>query len=184
MAFVLASCFLLYCLAADTHRDAVQTLYGWCTEDPLCEASYHLSGFKDDEEKRMQVFAFFFSTWVRDFDHVIVDMDSYIEEKFGSRGDDENSLRLHWLYHMRLMAHEKELVKCGVNEKFMFSRETMDAYCACINNRNCDDGGNWRNRGEYTIVLVFLLGIRTIVGIFYYSAETLHYYAKAKKVKV
>jgi hypothetical protein len=148
-----------------THAN-LETLFKWCIKDEHCSQSYHITDMlqEADEapdisvlEKCESVFVFFAEHWVHELRspaivHGFSDLRNIVEKRFhfrhnvGASADDiEHSVRLHWLLLLRLSAAENREVHCGTNERLVISAETMDAFCDCIPNRNCDDGGNVRS---------------------------------------
>lgn len=152
--------------------DPLLQLYEWCAADKRCAEAYHIdsSGDTDNTENQQKanrrVFEYLASKWLDSR----VDLMRPLDNNLCASQSLDALLRDAWLLEMRLQSHENARVQCGNNERFIFSTETMEGHCVCIEDRNCDGGGNWRanaalNYSTISIVVVaFVLVVILLVS--------------------
>jgi len=87
----------------------------------------------------------------------------------------ELALKKQWLSILILRADSADTAKCGVNEQLTISVTDGDAYCSCINNRNCEGAGNWRSSWTLTEIsaaaAAFFMTVFCIVKSALYSVQ-------------
>lgn len=168
-------------------------LFRWCYNDTVCAENYHItelleasssSATLDDRplDTSAEVFQFLAERWVpelrreprtlRDLRHLVEQRFEFRHSSTASDAELERSVRAHWLALLRLSSAENRHVHCGPNERLVVSPETLDAYCDCISNRNCDDGGNWRSR--WNIATLSTVAVSALV-FFYLVISIVHY---------
>ena len=181
---------LLLLLFAASARATFDTLFDWCRNDTICSENYHITDLlqsplnSDDRplDSSAEVFQFLAERWVSDLRNEprsIRDLKQIVERRFEfkhassiSDGELERSVRSHWVVLLRLSSSENRQVHCGTNERLVVSPETLDAYCDCISNRNCDDGGNWRSR--WNIATLSTVAVSVLI-FFYLFISIVHY---------
>lgn len=141
-------------------------LFQWCAQDPACASAYHLQGTAAEDE---QVFRYLSSRWL----HRQVDIMQPLNETVCDSHSFDSLLQATWLLEMRLQSHENARIECGANKRFMFSTETMEGHCVCVEDRNCEEGGNWReNSLNYsTVSTVIVAAVLTIVLLLHMCAS-------------
>jgi hypothetical protein len=85
------------------------------------------------------------------------------------------SMRAHWVLLLRLSATENRSVNCGTNNRLVISPDGLDSYCQCIDNRNCDDGGNWRSK--WNLAVASTVSVSVLI-IFYLIVSIVHHINK------
>ena len=138
--------------------DAEHQLYRWCADDKVCAAEYHLNGADAVTDKN--VFRFLSNKWLRP--HVsLVDP---LNTTFCGHGSLEALLRHSWVLEMRLQSYEGARVQCSSNERFIFSPDTMEGHCVCLEDRNCEGGGSWRsNSTNYSTLSIVVTCVVLLV---------------------
>lgn len=180
--------FVLLCVASTLA--AFATLFDWCRNDTICSENYHITDLlhsplnSDDRplDSSAEVFQFLAERWVPELrvePQSLLDLRRIVERRFDFEHASERSVRSHWIFLLRLSAAENRDVRCGTNERLVVSPETLDAYCDCISNRNCDDGGNWRSRWNIatlsTISVSVLIFFYLVISIMHYGNK-IHFY--------
>lgn len=137
-------------------------LFQWCAQDARCAAAYHIDGAAAQDE---HVFRYLSSKWLPPRVDLMQPLNDTVcgSESFGTL------LRDTWLLEMRLQSHENARVQCGNNERFIFSIETMEGHCVCLEDRNCEGGGNYRSNAltYSTISIVVVSVVMAIVLLLY-----------------
>ena len=196
--------FVLYFLTLVSA--GTELLFTWCLNDAACAENYHISELLqtspsenlDDRplDTSAEVFRFLAERWVpelRQEPQTADDLRRLVEQRFEfryspstSEAERESSVRVHWLLLLRLSAAENRDVHCGTNERLVVSPETLDAYCDCISNRNCDDGGNWRSRWNIatlsTVSVSLLVFLYLVVSIVHYGNK-IHFFHEYRELQ-
>jgi len=133
-------------------------LFSWCSEDVRCSAAYHIQAANSENE---QVFRYLSSKWLPR----TLDIMQPLNDTVCATASYEALLQQTWLLEMRLQAHENARVQCGSNKRFVFSAETMEGHCVCIEDRNCEGGGDWNsNLSNFsTVSIVIVAAVLVIV---------------------
>jgi len=196
--------FIVCIICVSLVRADLDTLFKWCVKDEHCSQAYHITDMlqEADEapeiavlEKCESVFVFLAERWVHELRPPaslsgMADLRAAVERRFhfrhfttASATEIEQSVRTHWLLLLRLSASENRQVHCGTNERLVISPETMDAFCDCIQNRNCDDGGNWRSHMNLaqvsTIAVLVLFAFYLVSGIVHHFNK-IHFFQEYK----
>lgn len=192
--------FLFVITLGSAEEREIELLFDWCHRDPQCAKSYHIVDMLQEAEEAPEfpileeaqdVFEFLAERWVPElrppssvdsFD----DMRDVVERRFlfkyhhsVPRSEIEQSVRRHWLTILRLSASENREVHCGANQRLVVSHETMDAFCDCVGNRNCDESGHRRSR--WNIAELATLSLSVLIAFWFilsmiYSVKKIHFY--------
>ena len=142
------------------HERALDQLYAWCANDTLCARSYYL---EEGVETGRAAFGYLVGKWLpRDRDHGLA---SLVTEGVCGASSLPALLRHMWLLEMRVQSYEQTRIRCGTNERFVFSELTFEGHCVCVEDRNCADAGNWRSSywNYSTVAQVLTSGVLTLL---------------------
>jgi len=70
-----------------------------------------------------------------------------------------------WLAKLRLEAYEALSVRCGANERFVFSASSMQGECVCADEHNCRENGHLASE-PLTLSTVSLLAVSIVIVLF------------------
>ena len=149
-------------LRQQTRNESVAYLYSLCKNDRRCSRAYYMDlAAETPEQNRLSAFEYLVRHWTPEGGRSLAAM----TREFCAVSDPDRLRDTLWLAKLRLEAYEALSVRCGANERFVFSAASMQGECVCADEHNCRENGHLASE-PLTLSTVSLLAVSVVIVLF------------------